>query len=91
MKYLAWIPTIVRKVIGYSCTLFLLGWGAYEKVETRLHARDQQIKAEMRIERQVELSPINSQMAVLQNDVLWLKGGVSDANSKLDTLLIRMK
>jgi hypothetical protein len=90
-EILSSIPGLVKKFIGYSCSLFMLGWGGYDYFEGKLNANNDKLKNEMRIERKAELAPINTQMSVIQNDVGWLKNGVGSANDKLDKLILRMK
>lgn len=85
------IPSLIKKFIGYSCSLFMLGWGGRDYFISTLNANNDQLKKELRVERQVELAPITTQMSVIQNDVGWLKTGVEDANGKLDKLILRMK
>jgi hypothetical protein len=87
MKYLEWIPSLIKKVIGYSCSLFLLGWGAYDKFESRLNANNEKVIGTVRIERQLELGAIHAEIGLIKNDMGWVRSSLESSHGKLDVLL----
>ena len=73
MKILELIPSLVKKFIGWSCSMFLLGWGGYDLVENKLNANNEKLKSDMRAERAQALSPVQTDIAVIKTDVSWIK------------------
>lgn len=90
MSVLAWIPSLIKKIVGYSCSLFLLGWGAYDWVESKLNANNEVVITKMRLERSVQIGEIKTEIDVVKNDIGWIKSSVDKMDDKLDTL-IRMR
>lgn len=84
---LGFIPSLIKKFIGYTSAIFLLGWGAYDTFETKLNAHGDQMAKQMRLERAAQMGELKAQILVIKNDITWIKTNSIETNSKLDRII----
>ena len=80
MKILELIPSLIKKFVGYSCFMFMAGWGLYDRFENRLNANNELVMKEARSEIREAIYPIEKDVAVIKNDTAWIKAYLQKNN-----------